>query len=125
MSWRRTARSRGAFRRRCPSPSSKALPPTPGDPSQTDNPKLDRLNTASGVGDVVIGTLEGVQLNSQIEANRSYAGNISFQTSGDGRRAVIQLAQLQYNQDDGKVEPYPWRTYGVINDDGGIDQYTR
>jgi hypothetical protein len=108
-----------------PEPELSDAPPGTFDPGTMDNPKLDRLNTASTIGDVVIGTLEGIQLNNQLEANRHFAGNISFQASGDERRAVIQLAQLQYNQDDGKVIPYPMRTYGVIDEDGGIEQPSR
>ena len=108
-----------------PEPELNDAPPGTVDPSKLNNPKLDRLNTALTAGDVVVSSLEGVQLNSQLEANRHYAGNVTFQTSGDDRRAVIQLAQLTYDPDDGKVIPDPWRGYGAISDDGGIDHSTR
>jgi hypothetical protein len=83
------------------------------------------FDKASGLYGMAVGGLEGYQVSNQIDADMSYAGNVSFQSNGDANRAVIQMAQLQYDQDTGKVVPNPFRTYGVIDEDGEINRYYR
>ena len=103
-------------------PDSELSPAPPGtyDPTQTDNPAKDRLDRASSIADMVIGGLNGKVLSDQIDANNSYAGNISFQSNGYGTRAVIQLSQVQYDPDSGEVNDTPWRGYGAVDDEGKI-----
>jgi hypothetical protein len=103
-------------------PDSEPNPAPPGtwDPTQTDNPAKDRVDRGSSIADMVIGGLNGKVLSDQIDANNSFAGNVSFQSNGDGRRAVIQLSQVQYDPDSGEVNDAPWRGYGVVDDEGKI-----
>lgn len=99
-----------------PDPELSNAPPGTWDPTTMDNPKLDRLNRGSALVDIGVGGLKGLQLSNQIDANSSYAGNVVFQTSGDERRAVIQLAQLTYDQDSGDLIEDPFRRYATAAD---------
>jgi hypothetical protein len=105
-----------------PEPELTPAPPGTYDPyaELQDDPRYQSFNRAQGVLDLVNGGLKGAVLNNQIDANNSFSGNVTFQQDGGGRtRAVIQLAQLQYN-DDGEVEPFPYRTYAGVDEDGDI-----
>lgn len=106
-----------------PPPELSSAPPGTWDPmeSQRNDPVKNRVDAAGGLLGLTIGGLEGAVLNEQIDANNSYAGNVTFQDDGSQRRVVIQLAQLQYDQDTGEVNSFPWRGYGVVNEDGDID----
>src|SRR5690606_36240350 len=91
-------------------PPAWSPPPSiaePADPAGSGNPTLDRLDRTTAIADRTNGGLNGLQMCNQIDANNSYAGNVVFQENGDGRRAVIQLAQLTYDQDSGKVIGQP------------------
>jgi hypothetical protein len=106
-----------------PPPELSAAPPGTYDvvEAQRVDPMKNRVDAAGGVLGLTIGGLQGAVTNEQIDANNSYAGNVTFQDNGYGRRAVIQLSQLTYDQSSGEVKSWPRQSYGVINGDGDID----
>lgn len=79
-----------------------------------------RTQSASNLFSLAVGGAEGALLNNQIDANNSYAGNVTFQEGPDGtRRAVVQLGQLEHG-DDGEIQED--RTYGVLDEDGAFQR---